>query len=86
MAQAMLAIEDSEAKNKQDLHLETMKNVLYSSSGTIEVKAQKSNGIIQVLVIDNGIEISKEDQEKLFRIDIKTKSIGKSNKKGPNLA
>jgi PAS domain S-box-containing protein len=53
--------------------------------GTIEVKAQKSNGTIQVSVIDNGLGISKEDQEKLFRIDIKTKSIGKSKEKGTGL-
>ena len=35
MAQAMLAIEDSEAKNKQSLHIETMKNVLYTNKGYI---------------------------------------------------
>ncbi len=53
--------------------------------GTIEVNAQSSKGIVQVSIIDNGIGISKEDQEKLFRIDIKTKSIGKSKEKGTGL-
>jgi len=56
------------------------------SQGTIEVKAQrKQNGMIEVSVVDDGIGISNEDQLKLFRIDIKTKSIGQSKEKGTGL-
>lgn len=54
--------------------------------GTIEVDARPdSDGFVHVAVADNGIGISEEDQAKLFRIDIKTKSIGKSKEKGTGL-
>lgn len=61
--------------------------VKFSNFGSkIKVSAKTiSNGFIEVSVSDNGIGISKEDQSKLFRIDIKTKSIGKSKEKGTGL-
>ncbi len=46
---------------------------------------EKNKEFIQVSVIDNGIGICKEDQLKLFRIEIKTKSIGNSKEKGSGL-
>ena len=56
------------------------------NGGTVEVKVGKlERETILVSVIDNGIGISKDDQAKLFRIDVKTKSIGKSKEKGTGL-
>ncbi len=56
------------------------------NGGTVEIKTQiTENETIQVSIIDNGIGISEEDQAKLFRIDVKTKSIGKSKEKGTGL-
>ena len=54
--------------------------------GSVKINADRTkNGLIEVSVIDDGIGINKEDQTKLFRIDIKTKSIGKSKDKGTGL-
>lgn len=54
--------------------------------GRVNISATKNgNDFIQFVVEDNGIGLSKEDQEKLFRIDVKTKSIGKSTEKGTGL-
>ncbi|MEN8120942.1 MAG: ATP-binding protein [Bacteroidota bacterium] len=55
------------------------------SDGEIIIRAEKNNNYVQVSIIDNGIGISKDDQLKLFRIDIKTKSIGSSKEKGSGL-
>ncbi len=54
--------------------------------GMVRLMAENSqNGYIQVTIEDNGIGLSKEDQKKLFRIDVKTKSIGSSKEKGTGL-
>ena len=54
--------------------------------GKVNISANKNGGdFIQFIIEDNGIGLSKEDQEKLFRIDVKTKSIGTSKEKGTGL-
>jgi len=60
--------------------------VKFSPEGTsIEVIATLLNNMVEVRVIDQGIGISKEDQEKLFRIDISQRLIGLSPEKGTGL-
>ncbi|MEA3445050.1 MAG: PAS domain-containing sensor histidine kinase, partial [Bacteroidota bacterium] len=57
-----------------------------NQGGKVKLSVEKINdAFIQFIVEDNGIGLSKEDQEKLFRIDIKTKAIGKSKEKGTGL-
>jgi len=53
--------------------------------GKITIRTEKNKNFVQTSIIDTGIGISKEDQLKLFRIDIKTKSIGSSKEKGSGL-
>lgn len=53
--------------------------------GRVIVKSERSNGKIVVSVIDSGIGMKPEDVQKLFRLDIKTKSIGTSKEKGTGL-
>ena len=55
------------------------------NGGKIDIKAQKKGSFIEVSVIDTGIGLSKEDIKKLFRIDVKNKSIGTSKEKGTGL-
>jgi len=55
------------------------------STGKIMLTARQKEAYICLLVTDTGIGISKEDQKKLFRIDINTKSIGSSKEKGTGL-
>lgn len=55
------------------------------NGGKIDIKAQKKGPFIEVSVIDTGIGLSKEDIKKLFRIDVKNKSIGTSKEKGTGL-
>jgi PAS domain S-box-containing protein len=53
--------------------------------GVISMKARKKNDWLEVAVEDTGIGLSKEDVGKLFRIDVKNKSIGSSKEKGTGL-
>ena len=55
------------------------------TGGNIEVISKKKNGFLEVSVIDSGIGLNKEDLGKLFRIDVKNKSIGTSREKGTGL-
>ncbi len=48
--------------------------------GRVDVHVSKTEDEAIITVEDNGIGISAEDQEKLFRIDVKTKAIGPSDK------
>ncbi len=48
--------------------------------GSVRIEANKLDKDIVVEVHDTGIGISEEDQDKLFRIDVKTKSIGPEDK------
>ena len=56
-----------------------------NSGGQIKIEAKSSNGMITLSVIDNGIGIEEHDIEKLFRIDVNPKSIGRSKEKGSGL-
>ncbi len=51
----------------------------------ITVKVVSANNNVEVHVIDNGIGISKENQKKLFRIDVHHSTMGTSNEKGSGL-
>lgn len=51
----------------------------------ITVKVQENKQGIQVEVKDQGVGISKENQDKLFRIDTKFKTTGTSGEKGTGL-
>lgn len=53
--------------------------------GEIIITSVKSDKNIIIKVQDSGIGICKEDQEKLFRIDVDTKEIGNSAEKGTGL-
>lgn len=53
--------------------------------GKVTISTNSIDNQIFIEVKDTGIGISKEDQEKLFRIDINTKEIGNSAEKGTGL-
>ncbi len=55
------------------------------SNGEIIIGVQRIDNETVISVQDSGIGMSKNDQEKLFRIDIDTKSIGNSTEKGTGL-
>lgn len=57
-----------------------------NENGKITVSAKRTDdGFISVSVTDDGIGISEEDQEKLFRIDVYYVSIGPAKEKGTGL-
>jgi signal transduction histidine kinase len=53
--------------------------------GQVRVFCEVQDGIIQVMIKDEGIGISPDDIEKLFRIDVNTSTIGRSKEKGTGL-
>jgi len=54
-----------------------------TKGGQVLIKAKKSsNDKIYISIRDQGIGIAKEDINKLFRIDVSTKTIGESTEKG----
>lgn len=53
--------------------------------GTIVLDAKKTEEMVIYSISDNGIGINEDDLEKLFRIEINPKSIGKSKEKGTGL-
>ncbi|MEJ5285687.1 MAG: hypothetical protein CH6_3279 [Candidatus Kapaibacterium sp.] len=55
------------------------------SGGKIVVSAKVVDGYAEVCVEDNGIGMSKETMEKLFRIDVHHTSLGTANEKGTGL-
>jgi PAS domain S-box-containing protein len=61
--------------------------IKYSETGSIVNLSAvlSSENEVMVSVEDQGIGLSNEDIEKLFRIDVKTKSIGTSKEKGTGL-
>ena len=60
--------------------------VKYSNkAGVIEVSISEKDDFLEVMVSDQGIGISKENIEKIFRIDTKFKSPGTKGEKGTGL-
>lgn len=55
------------------------------NQGTILIQSVKEGEKVITSITDNGIGIENNDIKKLFRIDIKTKAIGKSTRKGSGL-
>ena len=53
--------------------------------GKVEVTALKKHDFYEISVSDSGIGLSEEDKNKLFRIDVKNKTIGTSREKGTGL-
>ena len=53
--------------------------------GEITLRCIQKDELIELSVIDNGIGIKKEDQEKLFRIDQNVTKIGTSEERGTGL-
>lgn len=49
------------------------------------LSAKKKDNKIEISVIDNGVGISQEDKEKLFRLDVQHTTRGTSNEKGTGL-
>ena len=54
-------------------------------TGTINIKASDSGNFLKISVTDNGVGITKEDIEKLFRVEIDHKTIGDSEEKGTGI-
>jgi PAS domain S-box-containing protein len=60
--------------------------VKFTESGKIiEVNVRKENTFLEIEVKDQGVGISPENLEKIFRIDVKYKTIGTSGEKGTGL-
>ncbi len=60
--------------------------VKYShKKGRVEVKVEEKGEFLEITVSDDGIGISKENTEKIFRIDAKYKSPGTIGEKGTGL-
>jgi len=60
--------------------------VKYShKGGVIEVNVSEKDDKLEVLVSDEGVGISRENAEKIFRIDAKVKSPGTQGEKGTGL-
>lgn len=56
-----------------------------SQYGIIKIKVEKDDKMVKVSVIDNGVGISNQDIEKLFKIDSNPTTIGTSQEKGTGL-
>jgi len=54
-------------------------------AGTINIKASDSGNFLKISVTDSGVGITKEDIEKLFRVEIDHKTIGDSEEKGTGI-
>ncbi|MCK5170855.1 MAG: hypothetical protein KAQ75_13335 [Bacteroidales bacterium] len=53
--------------------------------GKITLRSVQKVDLIELSVIDNGIGIKKEDQNKLFRIDQNVSTLGTSEERGTGL-
>ncbi len=56
-----------------------------NTNGSINIRCQQSDDFIEMYVADDGVGISKENQEKLFRIDQSLTTEGTSSEKGTGL-
>jgi signal transduction histidine kinase len=69
----------------------TLRNLLTNAikfmdkAGEVRVVCIDKEEIIEIRVQDQGIGMSSEDLEKLFRIDVNTRHIGRSKEKGTGL-
>ena len=54
-------------------------------SGQISVSSKNENDMINVMVMDNGIGMSKQNQEKLFKIDQHITTLGTAKESGTGL-
>jgi signal transduction histidine kinase len=60
--------------------------IKYSNDGgSVKITASDTGKFIQIAVSDNGIGITREDIEKLFRVEIDHKTIGDSEEKGTGI-
>ena len=60
--------------------------VKFTESGKIvEVNVRSEEKFVEVEIKDQGVGISPENLEKIFRIDVKYKTIGTSGEKGTGL-
>jgi signal transduction histidine kinase len=55
------------------------------AKGRITIKATLQQSMVEITVTDNGIGISEENLEKLFRIDTPVSTMGTENEKGTGL-
>lgn len=84
---------DKDTFVKADINLLTLilRNLLVNAikftndGGKVTLSSFEKEKKVVISVKDSGIGMTKEDQEKLFRIDIDTKNIGNSAKKGTGL-
>ncbi|MFC2086252.1 ATP-binding protein [Bacteroidota bacterium] len=56
-----------------------------SEGGNINIEVNNKKKYFEIMVEDEGVGISEEDQKKLFRIDVKYKTFGTSGEKGTGL-
>ncbi len=69
----------------------TLRNLISNSikfsfkDGTIKVSAKKKNGIVKVIVADNGVGMSKETKQSLFDISKANSTRGTNNEEGTGL-
>ncbi len=85
IADEILAFGDREMINTVVRNL--INNAIKFTPGgkNIEIGVNKNDHFVEVFVKDEGIGISRENVEKLFRIDKKVKSIGTNGEKGTGL-
>lgn len=55
------------------------------SGGSVELRSDEQNGMVEISVADNGTGISGEDQKKLFRVDAVYTTYGTRDEKGSGL-
>lgn len=56
-----------------------------NDEGTVSINSQVNGDFVEISIKDTGIGLSEEDRQKIFRIDVANKSIGKSKEKGTGL-
>ncbi len=56
-----------------------------NSGGFVKIEAHEGDRYIEIVVVDNGVGIEKETQEKLFRIDKHHSTYGTEDEKGSGL-
>ncbi|HKJ07261.1 MAG TPA: tetratricopeptide repeat-containing sensor histidine kinase, partial [Flavobacteriaceae bacterium] len=56
-----------------------------NNNGKILVNASENSNDVTVEVMDNGVGISEEDKESLFKIDVKNSNVGTANEQGSGL-